>query len=275
MSRWCHGTSLACGEPVVLSRASCAAACPAVKQFDANTVQQPGARASPCRCLDLLDDKVDAVREAFTPELQAELAGTKLTSIVNGLIAAHGPPTQIVDAWSSEIKEKEEVMPASQVLIHMTNGVRVSLLFGVRAEWRRQRSVAAPDSIESPSGACAVRSANAYCARVERAVNVDPASALKGVQQCPSPRLRNARRTPDERPSSAGGERAATDRVRVGRTAAPRHGVRGAGGVPGAGTAQGLRWRGGAGPGECERGAQRCGDAGSVNLPSTDVAYAA
>ena len=91
-------------------------------------IQNAGARFAVQMLQNLLDDKQELVRDTFTPELKAELAGPKLTSIVNGLIAAHGPPTQIVDAWTSEIKEKEEVMPAAQVLIHMTNGVRVSLL---------------------------------------------------------------------------------------------------------------------------------------------------
>ena len=123
-------TLLACSEPVVCPKLECAAppACPAVKQFDATTIQNAGARFAVQMLQNLLDDKQELVRDTFTPELKAELAGPKLTSIVNGLIAAHGPPTQIVDAWTSEIKEKEEVMPAAQVLIHMTNGVRVSLL---------------------------------------------------------------------------------------------------------------------------------------------------
>lgn len=121
---------LACSEPVVCPKLECPPppACPAVKQFDASTIQNAGARFAVQMLQNLLDDKTELVRDTFTPELRTELAGPKLTSIVNGLIAAHGPPTQIVDAWTSEIKEKEEVMPAAQVLIHMTNGVRVSLL---------------------------------------------------------------------------------------------------------------------------------------------------
>ncbi len=103
-------------------------ACPAVAQFDASNVQNPAARFAVETLQHLVNGNYEAARASFTPSLATELPATKLQSIVNGLVQAHGAPVQIIDAWQSEVKEKEERMQAAQVLVLMTNGTRVTLL---------------------------------------------------------------------------------------------------------------------------------------------------
>jgi hypothetical protein len=91
----------------------------------------------------LFDESFAPVRAVLTAELAEELSDAKLSAIVRGLVQAHGPPAQLVDAWTSEVKEKEERMPAAQALVRMSNGVRVSLLLvfdptgAVRGLWLR------------------------------------------------------------------------------------------------------------------------------------------
>lgn len=91
----------------------------------------------------LFDETLGPVRERLTPELSAELGDGKLSAIVRGLVQAHGPPAQVVDAWPSEITEKDERMPAAHVLVRMANGVRVDLTLvfdpvgAVRGLWLR------------------------------------------------------------------------------------------------------------------------------------------
>ncbi len=121
----CSEPPLPCPKP-----AECAPppACPAVTQFDAATLQIPAARFAVETLQNLFSGNFETVRLNLTRELGAELPADKLRSIVDGLVKAHGPPVQIIDAWTSEVKEKEERMPSAQVLLLMTNGTRVNLL---------------------------------------------------------------------------------------------------------------------------------------------------
>lgn len=68
------------------------------------------------------------VRAVLTPELRDDLTDEKLASIMIGLVQAHGPPVQVMDAWTSTIREKEETMPAAQVLVKMANDTRLGLI---------------------------------------------------------------------------------------------------------------------------------------------------
>lgn len=68
------------------------------------------------------------VRERFTVALRDDLTDVKLGSIVTGLTQAHGGPVQIMDAWATTVREGEEVMPASQVIIKMANDTRLGLV---------------------------------------------------------------------------------------------------------------------------------------------------
>jgi len=123
--------TLGCSDPPVCPKPpECPAppACPAVTQFDSNTVQAPAARFAIETQQNLFNGNFESVRLNLTPALAAELPADKLRSIVAGLVLAHGAPVQIIDAWTSDVKDKEERMPGAQVLILMTNGTRVNLL---------------------------------------------------------------------------------------------------------------------------------------------------
>jgi len=69
-----------------------------------------------------------AVRSRLTVELGQDLTDAKLGDIVTGLVQAHGPAMQLIDAWTTTIKEKEVVMPAASATVLMANDVRVGLL---------------------------------------------------------------------------------------------------------------------------------------------------
>lgn len=124
--------SVACSEPPppCPKPAECAPppACPAVTQFDVNNLQIPAARFAVETLQNLFNGNYETVRQNLTASLAAELPADKLRSIVDGLVKVHGPPVQIIDAWTSEVKEKEERMPAAQVLLLMNNGTRVNLI---------------------------------------------------------------------------------------------------------------------------------------------------
>jgi len=124
-------TTAACSEPPPpCPKLECAPppACPAVTQFDAGSVENPSARFAVQTLQNMLNGNFELVRSSFTTALATELPATKLQSILDGLIRAHGAPLQIMDAWQSELKEKEERMPAAQVLLRMSNDTRLNLL---------------------------------------------------------------------------------------------------------------------------------------------------
>lgn len=102
--------------------------CPSVADFEAAALEDPTTRLAIESVQNLFDLRFAPVRARFTAALSAELTDDKLGEIVRGLVAAHGPPAQIVDVWPSAIEEKKERMPAAQVLVRMANGVRVNLL---------------------------------------------------------------------------------------------------------------------------------------------------
>ena len=83
------------------------------------------------------------IRKLLTPELAADLTAAKLSDILAGLERAHGLPVQVMDAWATTITEKEERMPAAQVLMRMANDTRLSLMLvftpegAVRGLWLR------------------------------------------------------------------------------------------------------------------------------------------
>lgn len=87
--------------------------------------------------------RFDAVRRLLQVELAEDLTPAKLTGIVDGLVKAHGPPVEVMDAWASEIREKEVVSPAAEALIRMKGGKRIGLLLvfdaqgAVRGLWLR------------------------------------------------------------------------------------------------------------------------------------------
>lgn len=68
------------------------------------------------------------IRGLMTDDLRAELTEAKLGSIVTGLVRAHGPMVAVMDAWTSTIREKDEVMPAAQALMKMDDGTRLGLM---------------------------------------------------------------------------------------------------------------------------------------------------
>lgn len=91
----------------------------------------------------LFRGRFDAVRRLLQVELAEDLTPAKLTGIVDGLVKAHGPPVEVMDAWASEIREKEVVSPAAEALIRMKGGKRIGLLLvfdaqgAVRGLWLR------------------------------------------------------------------------------------------------------------------------------------------
>jgi hypothetical protein len=91
----------------------------------------------------LFRGRFEAVRRLLQPELGLDLTTAKLGGIVDGLIKAHGSPVEVMDAWASEIREKEVMSPAAEALIRMQSGKRIGLLLvfdpqgAVRGLWLR------------------------------------------------------------------------------------------------------------------------------------------
>ncbi len=91
----------------------------------------------------LFRGRFEPVRRLFQVELGEDLTVAKLSGIVDGLVKAHGPPVEVMDAWASEIREKEVVSPAAEALIRMQGGKRIGLLLvfdpqgAVRGLWLR------------------------------------------------------------------------------------------------------------------------------------------
>jgi hypothetical protein len=91
----------------------------------------------------LFRGRFEPVRRLLQFELGEELTIAKLHGIVDGLVKAHGPPVEVMDAWASEIREKEVVSPAAEALIRMQSGKRIGLLLvfdpqgAVRGLWLR------------------------------------------------------------------------------------------------------------------------------------------
>lgn len=77
---------------------------------------------------DLFAGRFEPIRRLLIPDLAIELPPEKLAAIVDGLIKAHGPPVQVMDAWASEVREKEVLSPAAEVMLRMQNGKRIGLI---------------------------------------------------------------------------------------------------------------------------------------------------
>ncbi|MFO0744260.1 MAG: hypothetical protein U1F43_01110 [Myxococcota bacterium] len=135
----CGGEPCECRAPDAVAAASAAPAAPAAGDATAAAGPAPAPIAkvvgdSPHAqlALETLDEMLAKnfapIRALMTDDLRLELTEAKLSSIVTGLLQAHGPVVQVMDAWSSTIKEKEVVMPASQVLMKMANDTRIGLM---------------------------------------------------------------------------------------------------------------------------------------------------
>ena len=91
----------------------------------------------------LFRGRFEPVRRLLQVELGEELSVAKLAGIVDGLVKVHGPPVEVMDAWASELREKDVVSPAAEALIRMQSGKRIGLLLvfdpqgAVRGLWLR------------------------------------------------------------------------------------------------------------------------------------------
>lgn len=134
-SRWrTTGALVACA---LIGVSGCAAEpceCPPVSCPEASAASAPTGPHAPRAALaldalgKLFARDFAPVRALLTHELREELTEDKLAAIVGGLVQAHGEPARVVDAWTSTITEKQEVMPAAEVLVRMGNDTRVGLL---------------------------------------------------------------------------------------------------------------------------------------------------
>lgn len=91
----------------------------------------------------LFSNDAEAVHARFTPALAAEVSPARLRELVAGVTAAHGPPVEVMDAWTTELEDEDKVLPAAAALIRMANEQRFRVLLvltpagGVEGFWLR------------------------------------------------------------------------------------------------------------------------------------------
>lgn len=88
----------------------------------------PEARLALEVATDLFSGRAEAAFGRFSPALREQLSVARLEQIVAGVISAHGPPVEVMDAWLGEVEEEGRPLPAAQVLVRMANDVRFRLL---------------------------------------------------------------------------------------------------------------------------------------------------
>ncbi len=112
--------------------------------YSALRTATPEARLALDATLDLFAGRYEQVHALFDPSLAATLPPGELGAIIRGVVAHHGPPGLVMDAWLSRIDDEEDDMPAAKVLLRMSRSdVRFRLLMvfnpdrSVRGLWLR------------------------------------------------------------------------------------------------------------------------------------------
>lgn len=93
---------------------------------------------------DLFLGRYDAVTARLEIPLRERLSPAALRSLVDGVVAAHGQPDRVMDAWAGRIEEKGLVWPTASVLLRMSRSPTRFLLLlvfnpdeSVRGLWLR------------------------------------------------------------------------------------------------------------------------------------------
>ncbi len=111
---------------------------------EALLAETPRVRAAVETANDLFLGRYEVVNARLEPGLRQQLSPAALREVVAGVVAAHGEPAQVVDAWASELREEERTWPTSSVLLRMSRSAtrfRLLLVFNpddsLRGLWLR------------------------------------------------------------------------------------------------------------------------------------------